>query len=328
MKHTLIFKTFFGLLIVLVTQSCSKDFIVKDIKNETVSIVAPADNLTTPNNTITFWWEELDGAEKYTLQLVKPSFNSVQQLVFDTTVIGTKFKYTLMPGTYQWRINASNTGGSTAYTTRTLIIDSTSNLSLVTVGLVAPADYSVTANSNLTFVWNPVSADHYELNLTNSSNSVTIIPSITSTSYPYVFNVASGSEETYTWFVKAFNSTTGTQTINNTTRVFKIDRKAPFLPIISTPNTYSMQVSDTVYLKWNRNSGSLDIEYDVVSISSDSTFASLLGPSQNVSSGNQIQIKSIYTYTGAATPIWWRVSSVDCVGNISTPVQSKRLYLK
>lgn len=326
MKNTL--KHFSAILLIFIMISCTKDFIVKDIKNSVVTIIAPADNLSTPNNQITFWWEEVDGAENYDIQIVKPSFSSVQQLIVDTTVVGTKFNHTFTPGTYQWRIRASNSGGSTAYFTRTLTIDTTSNMNLVSVSLVAPADHSVTANNSVTFSWNPLtSADYYELTLKNVvTNSITTIPNITGTNYPYSFTVTQGNEEVYEWYVKAFNNTTGTQTINNTVRTFKIDKKSPLLPGIISPNTYSLNVRDTTYLKWSRNSASMDIAYDVISISSDSTFSSVLG-TQNVSSGNQIRINGIYTYTGSATPVWWRVTSVDSVGNMSTPNQSKRFYL-
>lgn len=326
MKNT--FKYISAIMLIFIMISCTKDFIVKDIKNKTVTIIAPADGLNTPNNLITFWWEELDGAENYNIQIVKPSFSSVQQLIVDTLVVGTKFNHTFTPGTYQWRIKASNAGGSTDYFTRTLTIDTTSNMNLVSVSLIAPSNYSVTASNNVLFSWNPLaSADHYELTVTsNKTGSITIIPAIIGTNKSCTFNVTQGNEETFSWFVKAFNNITGTQTINNDIRIFKIDQKAPLLPSIISPNTYSLNVRDTSYLKWSRNSASTDIAYDVISISSDSTFSSVLG-TQNVSSGTQIRINAIYSYSSSPTPVWWRVNSVDSVGNISSPNQSKRFYL-
>lgn len=306
--------------------SCSKDFITKNIENETVTIVSPADNLVTPYNTITFWWDEVDGAEKYNLQIVKPNFNSVQQLILDTNVMGTKFIQTFTPGTYQWRIKAFNNAGSTDYITRTLVIDTTSNLNLLSVGLLSPVNKTVTANNNITFSWSLIpSATHYELKLTNTlTNSVTTIPNITSSSHSYSFSTVNGAEETYTWQVKASNSFSETQ--NNTIRSLRIDHKPPFLASILSPNTYGANVRDTTYLKWNRNVSSSDIEYDIISISSDSSFSSVLG-TQNVTSATPIRINAIYSYSNTSVPVWWRVSSVDSVGNISTPNQSKRLYL-
>ena len=160
--------SFIGILI-----ACTKDFIVKDIKNDTVSIIAPTDNLNTPINTVTFWWNELDGAEKYNLQIVKPNFGSVLQLIVDTTITNNKFYYTFSPGTYQWRIKGINGGGSTVYTTRTLIIDTTSNLNLVSVGLIAPAVNYVTGNNSVLFSWNALPyATYYDLLITSSINLI------------------------------------------------------------------------------------------------------------------------------------------------------------
>jgi hypothetical protein len=307
--------------------SCTKDFIVKNIKNDTVSIIAPADNLSTPNNTVTFWWDELDGAEKYNLQIVKPSFSSVIQLIVDTVLTGNKFNHSFTPGTYQWRIKAINAGGSTVYSTRTLVIDTTSNLNLVSVGLVSPANYSVTASNNITFSWNALaSVNYYDLIITNkTTNSVTTISNITSNNYTYSLTTAAGIDEIYSWQVKAFN--TYTQTQINALWIFKVDHKIPLIPSISSPNSYSMSVRDTAHLKWNRNSSSSDIKYDIVTISSDSLFSNVLGTTSSSTTSSPIIINSIYSYTGTPVPIWWKVNSVDSVGNTSNSTISKRIYL-
>ncbi|MCC6370523.1 MAG: hypothetical protein IT236_05895, partial [Bacteroidia bacterium] len=95
-----IFLSFVSSLIV--TLSCKKDFVVENIDNKTLTINAPANNLVTPNNVVTFWWEPLSRAEKYNLQVVKPNFANLTQLVVDTNVTTTKFNLSLQPGNYQW----------------------------------------------------------------------------------------------------------------------------------------------------------------------------------------------------------------------------------
>ena len=194
MKKTI---NFFNIIIVMTMIGCTKDFVVKNIKNATVTINAPTDNIKTPNNVITFWWDEVDGAEKYNLQIVKPNFNAIQQLIVDTNITTNKFNHTFTPGTYQWRIKATNSAGSTAYTTRTLIIDTTSNLAYVTVGLISPTSNSVTANNNITFSWNVVApATSYELTVTNvTTGSVTTVSSIVGTSSNITFPTTLGTEE-------------------------------------------------------------------------------------------------------------------------------------
>ena len=309
--------------------SCTKDFIVKDIKNATLTINAPSDSAKTPVNTITFWWDELDGAEKYNLQIVKPNFSSITQLIVDTNITTNKFNHTFAPGTYQWRIKATNAGGSTAYIIRTLVIDSTSNMTNVSVSLITPFSVAVTASNSISFSWNPLyAADYYELTLTNiTTNSITTISNITGTSYNLTCPTISGTEEKYNWKVKAFNALTGTQTLNNVLRTFKIDHKSPFVPSITSPNTYSISFGDTTYLKWNRNTGSMDIKYDVLSISTDSTFVSIAA-TQTITTPVSTRINTFYTYSGTPTKYWWQVVSIDSVGNTSLPSASKRFYLK
>ena len=88
---------FLTLIILVMMMGCTKDFIVKDIKTVTLKINSPSDTLKTQSNLITFWWDEVDGAEKYNLQIVKPNFNSILQLIVDTNVTINKFNHTFAP---------------------------------------------------------------------------------------------------------------------------------------------------------------------------------------------------------------------------------------
>src|SRR5688572_12340162 len=109
--------------------SSCEDFFEPNLEKKDVVIIAPANGTVSSSFTQTFWWEELKGAEEYTLQIVKPTFSSVQQLILDTNVNGTKFYYTLQPGVYQWRLRAINNSSETDFVTYNLEIDSTLNLS-------------------------------------------------------------------------------------------------------------------------------------------------------------------------------------------------------
>ena len=63
----------FFLFAFLIT-SCT-DFVEKDISKKTVAILAPPDGYVTYSVTLTFWWQEIDGAENYSLQVVRPDFS-------------------------------------------------------------------------------------------------------------------------------------------------------------------------------------------------------------------------------------------------------------
>jgi hypothetical protein len=312
--------------------ACTKDFIQKDIKNDTINIIAPADNLNTPSNLVTFWWEELEGAEKYDIQIVKPSFDSILQLIVDTTVTVDKFTHSFTPGKYQWRIRATNGGGSTQYVTRTLFIDTTSNLNLLTVSLISPIVNYVTASNSISFSWNPLSAaTYYQLTITNGTGSITTVPSLTVTSYNYTFTTNAGTEEKIKWQVKAFN--TFNNTVNDEIRSFRIDHKLPSAPTLSAPGN-SLTVKDSSSFRWTYGSVKTDIFLDSIYISTDSVFTNIshqLPITRIGNIGNVFSIKptlSSPTNTLIASPYyWWKVKSVDSLGNVSPASSSYRFKL-
>jgi hypothetical protein len=299
--------------------ACTKDFIQKDIKNDVINVIAPADSLKTPNNTITFWWDELEGADKYNLQIVKPSFNSVIQLIVDTMVTGNKFNKVLTPGTYQWRIKGVNGGGNTVYTTRTLIIDTTSNLSLVTVSPLAPNNL-LTGNSVVTFSWSPLSAtDYYELNILTSAGALVHNENnISSTAFTYTLPVTTGNTMSYKWQVKAYNSFSFSS-YNLPAYTFTVDRAAPTSANINHPALSGQSiVNATDSLTWTRD---LSAVCDSVIISTDSNFAAT--PTYVV---NRIYAKKIKLSTLSLTPngagntyYFLRVLSMDSVRNVAAP---------
>lgn len=306
--------------------SCTKDFVVKNIEKEKIVINSPADNLNTPSNQITFWWDELDGAEDYKIQIVKPNFNSPQQLIVDTVISDNKFIYTFVPGTYQWRIRANNSGGSTDYFTRTLTVDTTSNLVYLSVGLVNPINKTVLGSNSVIFSWNSISsASYYELKITSLlTNSVTTFQNITTTSYPVIFGVSGNNEERFSWQVRAFNSFSQTQNYNSNT--FKIDYKSPISATLN-PNLYGKTMRDIDSLVWSRNSQ--DIKYDIVTIGEDSLFMSSVQTTVQGTAPTYIKINTAFTHTGTpAKSLWWKVLSYDSVGNVSAPSISKRFYIQ
>ncbi|HWY11618.1 MAG TPA: hypothetical protein VN026_09850 [Bacteroidia bacterium] len=304
-------KYYIKLLIVsagIIFLACSKDFIVKNIKKSTVVILAPTNNLTTPNNAITFWWEELDGAEKYNLQIVKPNFSAAQQLIMDTNVTGTKFNYTLSPGTYQWRIKGVNSGGSTQYTVYNLTIDTTSNLALQLIIPIAPVDNYLTGSKTIAFSWNSLAAaNNYEIQILNSSS--TIIKDTTTINTNYTSSFSTGG--TYTWKVRALNGFSISQ--YNAPLTFTIDVTPPSASVLNSPVNGS-SVKDTTYLKWTRSSS--DTRYDSLYVSIDSAFASVISTARVYAT--KIKISSLSPVIPvSASYYWWRVKSIDSVGNKS-----------
>lgn len=293
----------------LVLPACKKDFIVENIEDKTITINAPSNNLVTTGNKITFWWEELDGAEKYNIQVVKPTFTSITEIIADTNIIGTKYSLTLQPGSYQWRIKATNAGGSTAYQTYNLKVDTTSNLSSLTVSIINPIANFLTGNQKVNFSWNSLNtATSYQIVLMNSVNGIIKDTTTALTTYTYSFL----SQGSYSWKVRALNDFSISQ--YNTALTFSIDLTAPSAPILTSP-IHGAVVTPTNNLVWNRV-GAPDARYDSIFVATDSAFTNIISFTKAYT--QSITINSLNNSPPAtSTTYWWRLRSIDSVGNRS-----------
>ena len=305
-------------LVVLFFTLCKKDFIVENIEDKTITVNAPTNNLITTNNKITFWWEELDGAERYNIQVVKPSFANIAEIISDTNITSTKFNLTLQPGIYQWRIKAINAGGNTAFQTFNLKVDTTSNLSSLTVSTIDPPANWLTGNKRVSFSWNSLNAaDSYQIVLLNSANGTIKDTATTLTTYTYTFPL----QGAYSWKIRALNDFSISQ--YNAAITFTIDQTAPSAPIPTSPS-HGAIVTPTNNLLWNRI-GAPDAKYDSIYVATDSAFTNIV--SYTKSYAQTIAINAINNSPPATgNTYWWRLRSVDSVGNRS--VLSNQLKFK
>ena len=302
-----------------VVLSCTKDIILEDLKDKAIIVNAPANNFLSSENTITFWWEVLEGAEKYNIQIVKPDFTTVIKLIADTNIFTNKYTISLQPGNYQWRIKAINGGGSTAYQVFNLRIDSTSNLSNQLVIPISPLTGYITREKTILFQWNALpNAVTYSVEL-SQNNAVMHYTTTTLTNYTYSFSLSSATNYTCSWKVRAINENSISNF--NVPQTFTIDLLPPSVSSPVTPTLNSL-VKDTIQLKWNRLGGS-DTQYDSLFVYTDAAFLNLSRTA--TISATSIRINEISTTnplpagTGTASPIpyWWRLKSVDAQGNTS-----------
>jgi hypothetical protein len=115
------------LVVLLLVGGCSIIF-EEDLSEEIVYVNMPVDGTISPDTTQLFWWDIVEGALGYNLQIVAGSFADPQFLVVDTNSTGDKFMFDLLPGTYEWRINGWNNYSETSYSYSLLTIsDSTTN---------------------------------------------------------------------------------------------------------------------------------------------------------------------------------------------------------
>lgn len=99
------FKCILASLFLCTFYSCTK-ILDTDLLTTEVKILSPADNDSSSAITKTFWWNNVDGANAYNIQIVTPSFDGNVTLIIDTTVTKNKLVYTLKSNKkYQWPIS-------------------------------------------------------------------------------------------------------------------------------------------------------------------------------------------------------------------------------
>lgn len=305
-KH---FPFYICILAILLVGGCRKDFIETDLAGKSVSILAPADQDTVSTTTPLFWWNLIDGARNYHLQIVYPDFNAPQILLYDTLVDDDRFYPELSAGnTYFWRIRPENGSSNGDWVTRSVTIDSTISLSSQQVTITSPSANGFSTSTNLvSFTWNAISgATFYRIDITNITTASNVVTT-TSTLNNYSYTFAQGN---YSISVRAENATSITPW---SVRTFSVDQTAPTAPVLVAPSNNTIYVSPpaTVNLDWTSASDALT---DSLYISTDSTFASGIQIAMLLNSS-----QSSYGWTGAqaATIYFWRVRSQDAAGNRS-----------
>lgn len=111
------------LLCVLLFGGCD-EIIEKDISKSFIDIIVPSNNATISDQEILFWWNYVDGADYYDLQLVKPNFQSVECILADTILEKNKITFAIAPGAYECRIRACNSAYCTEYSYRSFTLSS------------------------------------------------------------------------------------------------------------------------------------------------------------------------------------------------------------
>jgi len=275
--------------------SC-EDFIEKDLGKKSITVNSPADHAVSPGFNVTFWWDELKGASKYQLQIVRPSFASMQEFIADTSVSGDRITLTLAPGTYQWRIRAKNSSSATDYITRTLTIDSTLNLTGQPLILFSPADDSWSSHLLCNFSWQTLpNTDYYVLQLLLNGtllHTQSYTAPVTTGSYTFP------AEGTYEWRVFAQN---GSSNSSYQTRTITIDTTRPAAPVLLYPLSDTTNASP-VPLGWSSDETSATFR---LQIATDSAFGHVVHDTTETETTYDLHntISGQYYY--------WRVKAID-----------------
>ena len=296
-----------AIFIVLLLTSCT-DLFLPNLARQNVTILAPANNVLLTNATVTFWWNPVNTATQYEVQVVQPSFASAQTLVMDSIVTGTKCFASLSPGSYQWRVQASNGGTTTPWTTYSFRIDSNLNIINQTIVPISPAN-NAEVGRTVTFQWGAVySATSYNFFIYNSANTqINTNTSITGTSTQYWFT----ADGTYTWKISAQNANGSTSPVTNT---FIVDSTAPTTPAGFTATNYATP-SDSFTLSWTRATPPSGITYhDTLVIYRDS-LQSVVARAKSITTTSPVTY--VDSLAGGGLSYYAKVATKDAAGNIS-----------
>lgn len=318
MKYPVIVVTLITLLIA--AQSC-KDIVAENIEGDLPVLLVPYQNDTVDVNPVHFKWEVVEGATKYRLQVVSPSFSSISSYALDTLVTGTEFFQALDSNEYELKLTAVNAG----YTSQTLgpikfwvgISPTYTNNEVV---LTSPTNNQyVNASFSGPFSWNSmIDLNSFEFSLREGTNfaSGTVVDfqnNISSTSV----SLSSGivlEEGEYTWGVKAYLSS-GFETPFSK-RTIRVDTTNPNEPL-GPFSPFGTMSPTLITFQWSNGSDNGIIKSPVTSyleISTDSGFASLFEGGAIEVQGNQIVVDMTTADLGT---YYWRVINEDEAGNTS-----------
>ena len=214
--------------------SCS-DIFVPDISNEKVSLITPINGYNSSSKAISFYWNALPDAISYNIQVVSPSFDSIINIVIDSTVTSARLSAILDRGQYEWNVVAINDAyNSTVSETYKLYvaIDSSENLSNQVLNLLLPQNDIFTNNNNISFSWSSLTAaQNYNFQLGSQDfSSLLFQRELTNNSVAY--NIL--TDGTYYWRVRGENNNTNTFTPWSIRKIV-LDRIPPSPPLLIAP---------------------------------------------------------------------------------------------
>lgn len=287
-------------IVLMIFSACEKVF-EENIDKDKVIILTPADSSSVSSQTITFWWNEIEGATEYELQVVSPNFDSINALLLDTLLSKNKFVFNFAPGKYQCRVRALNSAYATNYTIHSFSLDSTLDLNNQLVSIISPADSFYTNDSRINFSWQPLLAANdyrFEIGQPDFSGTIILDVNLTQTNINYTLD-----EGIYTWRVRGQNNSSNT---GYSTRTVIIDSTVPITPALTSPQNNAVINNDSVSLVW---SGESNFLFDSVYVYQDSLATTSVA---SVKTNNRR-----YIFEGSlGENYFWRVKTIDLAGNV------------
>jgi len=295
-------------LVAVLLWTCKPDFIEIDLNKATVTLNTPTNNLQTTTLTQTFWWDRVEGATWYEIQVVSPTLASPAVLLLDSTTASNQYTLTLTPGNYEWQVRAFNNSSSTDFTFSGFTIDSTPDISSQIIVLTAPVNNLITNDSTITFKWDTLyNADDYRFEIAipdfNNGTEELAPQAVEIGSITHSFK----QEGVFQWRVRGQNAFSNTP---YTTFTIEIDTTRPNVPLLVNP-AYNEILPDSINptLFWDRGTVTGSTIMDSLYIYADSSLTNLV---RGVFTAN-----TSYSDSLGLGDFYWRVISIDAASNRS-----------
>ncbi|MEM9023005.1 MAG: hypothetical protein AAGB22_04650, partial [Bacteroidota bacterium] len=230
------------LLLALLPLVGCEEFLDEDLEDEVVDLISPAEELRLTNPNVAFFWRAVDVDDdlQYRLMIATPSFGQIQQLVLDTVIKRTQFETRLFPGKFQWRVQALNGSSNTAFSRRTLYVDSTTNLGSFPLVLREPDNDFQTSTLRPTFRWELIpEAQQYSFVIYKGDFLMgSPFTSEVLTTEDAVQLSIDLEEGQYNWGVRGENLNTNT---DYSQRSLWVDTTAPVVPVLADPPAAALE---------------------------------------------------------------------------------------
>lgn len=295
-----------------------KEFIEPSIAKKNIVPLSPADGTEGSKYSQTFWWDEVEDALKYRLQVVTPDFNRPERLILDTVIERNKFNYTLDPGKYEWRVRAENGSSYTPYAKASFVIYPTS-IKIQQVQLESPANNTLTNQSSILFKWLKLfGADKYRLQIdtNNFADETSLFVDKTVPNLELLIPLT--KDKLYQWRVKAKNDTAESKwsAVYNLT----LDRIPPAAVLLNTPLNNAM-VDHPAKLNWAVTATAKKYLLYVYESSGTVAYSSKYPLTLTTNS---------YTFSEGirGEKVFWEVSAVDEVGNVGARSEKRSFTIQ
>lgn len=287
----------------------------------TTTVAAPvAPTLSSPSNGATgvaltplLDWNDVSGAASYRIQIATDA--GFTNIVKDTAGVLSS-QYQVLGGAlnnntqYFWKVNATNVGGTSAYSTAfsfTTIVAAPSAPTLQT-----PSNGATNISVTPTLDWSDVSgATTYRVQISTNSGFTAIIKDSAglAASQFVVGSGVLGGNTTYYWRALATNA--GGSSSFTSGFSFTTLPAAPSVPTLLTPANNSTGIALTPVLDWNDVSGATSYQ---IQISTNSGFTAIIKDTSGVLSSQYQVLGGLFSNN---TQYYWRVNATNAGGTSS-----------